>query len=91
MNNLATVIDAFGAHKAAMAELKKKEDELKAALADLAPGAYEGTLFRLSISKSERETLDMEAVREKLSPQFIRAHTNVTEVRTLRVSARKAA
>jgi hypothetical protein len=30
----------------------------------------------------------MKAVREKLTPQFITAHTNVTQVRTLRVVAR---
>jgi hypothetical protein len=42
----------------------------------------------LSISETVRETLDMEAVREKLSPQFIRAHTRETPVRTLKVVAR---
>jgi hypothetical protein len=32
----------------------------------------------------------MEAVREKLSPQFIRAHTKETHYTTVRVSARKS-
>ena len=67
---------------------KTKEDELKAALGDLDVGAYEGELFRLSISETDRETLDMKAVRAHLSRQFIAAHTNVTPVRTLKVSAR---
>lgn len=86
--NLTATIDALGALKAQIAELTKQEKALKVALGDLAPGAYEGELFRLSISDSVRCTLDMDAVREKLSPQFITAHTRETEVRTLKVSAR---
>jgi hypothetical protein len=88
MTNLEKTIDDLGTLKAAIAELETQEKALKAALADLAPGAYEGTLYRLSISESERSTLDMKAVREKLSPQFISAHTTITAVRTHKVSAR---
>jgi len=86
--NLTATIDALGALKAQIADLELQEKALKKALADIAPGAYEGELFRLSISQSVRCTLDMDAVREKLSPQFIAAHTRETEVRTLKVSAR---
>jgi hypothetical protein len=86
---LVQAIDMFGLLKAEIAERELKLKALKKACFDKMPvGAYEGELYRLSISESERETLDMEAVRAKLSPQFIAAHTNVTEVRTLRVSAR---
>ena len=87
-SNLTKIIDDLGALKARIADLEAQEKALKQALADLSPGAYEGELFRLSISESERETLDMKAVREHLSRQFIQAHTNVTPVRTLRVVAR---
>ena len=86
--NLTATIDALGTLKAQIAELQLQEKALKANLADLTPGAYEGEQFRLSISVAERETLDMEAVRAHLSRQFIAAHTNVKEVRTVRVSAR---
>lgn len=86
--NLTATIDALGALKAEIAKLELQEKALKKALADLAPGAYEGELFRLAISQSTRCTLDMDAVREKLSPQFIAAHTRETDVRTLKVSAR---
>jgi hypothetical protein len=88
MTNLSKIIDDLGALKARIADLETQEKALKQALADLTPGAYEGDLFRLSVSESERETLDMKAVREHLSRQFIAAHTNVTSVRTLRVAAR---
>ena len=72
--NLSALIDQYGM--------------LKAQIADLGPGAYEGDMFRLTISEGTRETLDMEAVRAHLSRQFIQAHTNVAETRTLRVVAR---
>jgi hypothetical protein len=87
-SNLSATIDALGDIKAQIADLTAKEKALKDALADLTPGAYEGELFRLSISQSDRDNLDMKAVREKLSDQFIRAHTTTTTVRSLRVSAR---
>lgn len=83
-----TAIDELGLLKAQIAELLAQEKVLKDRLGDLTPGSYEADYYRLSISESERETLDMDAVREKLSPQFIRAHTRVTNVRTLRVVAR---
>lgn len=87
--NLTATIDALGDVKARLADLLAEEKALKDALAELPAGAYEGERFRLSISVSDRDTLDMEAVREKLSAQFIRAHTTTTSVRALRVSARK--
>jgi len=88
MTNLSKIIDDLGTLKAQIADLELQEKALKAALQDLPAGAYEGELFRLSISQSERETLDMAAVREHLSRQFIQAHTRVTPVRTVKVSAR---
>lgn len=90
-SNLTSTIDALGALKAQLAELQRQEKELRDVLIENGPGAYEGELFRVTVSESERETLDMEAVREKLSPQFIRAHTRVTPVVMVRVVARKAA
>jgi hypothetical protein len=89
ISNLAITIDALGELKARIADLQEQEKALKDALGDLEPGPYDGQRYRLSVSVSDRETLDMDAVREKLSPQFIRAHTNVTSVRALRVTARK--
>jgi len=88
--NLRSTIDALGMLKAEIASLLADEAKLKASLGDLPPGAYDGDMYRLSISEGTRETLDMEAVRNHLSRQFIQAHTNVTETRTLRVAARKS-
>lgn len=93
--NLTTIIDQFGALKAQMAELDRQEKALKEALAELEPGAYEGDLFRLTISASERTGQDKafkarveELIEEHLSAQYITAHTTRTEVRTHKVTAR---
>lgn len=83
------LIDRLGELKAKIAELQSEEKALKTEIINLGEGAHDGDLFRATVSFSERETLDMEAVREKLSPQFIRAHTNLTPVTTVRVVARK--
>ena len=88
MSNKATVIDRLGHLKAQLAELLSEEKTLKTSIIDMGVGAHEGELFRVTVSESERETLDMEAVRGKLTPQFIRAHTIVTDVVTVRVTSR---
>lgn len=86
---LSSVIDELGALKAQIADLEKKESILKKSIIDSGVRVFEGDLFRVTVSVSERENLDMEAVRNKLSPQFLAAHTTVKEVTTLRVTARK--
>jgi hypothetical protein len=83
-------VDLMGQLKAQMATLDNDYDKLKSLmLEDGGVGAFEGETFRVTISITSRETLDMEAVRNHLSPQFIRAHTRVTESPTVRVTARK--
>lgn len=83
-------IDRMGQLKAQMASLDTEYDKLKATLVEeVGVGAFEGEMFRVSVSVSFRETLDMEAVRNHLSPKFIRAHTKVSETTTVRVTARK--
>lgn len=87
---IAANVDRLGFLAAQMApykdEYKALCDKMKAECGD---GEYEGNVFRAAIFTTDRETLDMEAVRAKLSPQFIRANTNVTPVTTCKVSARK--
>jgi hypothetical protein len=86
--NIATAIDQLGALKAQIAELERRENELKAILIEMGDGAYEGDVFRVTVSTADREYLDQKAVREKLSPQFIRAHTTVKSVTTVKVTTR---
>jgi hypothetical protein len=91
IEQLQIPIDELGWIKAQIADLVKREEALKVRIVTLGPGAHEGRLFRATVTESVRETLDMEAVRAKLSPQFIRAHTRETPVTTVRVVARTAA
>jgi hypothetical protein len=87
--SLEAQIDALGQLKAQIADLESQESKLKKAITGAGAGAYEGSLFRVTVTISSRETLDMEAVRKHLSPQFIRAHTRASETTTVRVTARK--
>ena len=91
MSNLASTIDRLGVLKAQMAELATEEKALKAVIIDHGPGAYEGELFRATVSESERATLDMDAVRAKLSPRLCAVRTrelNVSMLRTERPAMR---
>jgi len=81
--------DRLGEIKAQIADLEKIEKKLKEDLVATGIKVGEGSLFRVTVTTGTRESLDMEAVKEKLSPQFIRANTKTTEYTTVRVSARK--
>lgn len=93
--NLSTTIDGLGEVRAQIADLELQEKALKEALKELEPGAYEGELFRLVITTPERTFRDddfkeaiEELIEEHFSRQYIKAHTSVRPIRTLRVSAR---
>lgn len=87
-NNLSPLADEFGRLKAKAAEIEQRLGELKVEIVASGHDAIEGDLFRVTVSQAERQTLDMAAVREKLSPQFIAKHTNVTVVTSVRCVAR---
>lgn len=81
-------VDALGVLKSKIADLQIQEKEIRDRLIARGVGSYEGQLFRATIYQSDRETLDLVAVRRKLTARFIKAHTCVTEVITVRVLAR---
>jgi len=86
---LAAAVDAIGALKAQIAPLEAKLKALQAQLKAVGDGRYEGLLYDATVFTSERSSLDLDAVREKLSVQFITAHTKVSEVVTVKVTAKK--
>lgn len=90
MSNIGPLIDDYGLLKAQMADLEAKMKPLHEQIVAQGEGAYEGTFYRVTVSKSERANLDSKAVRKKLSRQFIRANTTYTPVTTVRVSGRTA-
>lgn len=91
MSNTAKLIDDYGLLCAQIADLELKKKALNKQIVELGVGAHEGDFFRVTVTKSTRCTLDMDAVREKLSRQFIQANTKETEVTTVRGSLRSAA
>jgi hypothetical protein len=84
------IVDRLGTLKAKMSDLAIEYDNLKGLLEDQGPGAYEGVLYRATVSTYDRHTLDMEAVKEHLSYQFLTAHTHTKEVTKVNVVARNA-
>ena len=83
-------IDALGEVKAQIANLEAQEKALRDQIAARGEGAYEGELFRASVSITERESIDWKAIAAKLEPsrQLITAHTSAKEVTTVRVVSR---
>jgi hypothetical protein len=88
---ISELVDKIGLLKAQLAPL---EDVLKADLNKLkghGPDRYQGKLYEVNVFEVTSSRLDMEAVRAKLSPQFIAAHTTTSTTLTAKVSARKSA
>ena len=90
MTNLTTTIDALGTLQVEIAKLEARAKMLKDMLIEAGPGSYEGEKFKVTVTQaSTREQLDMKAVRAKLSPQFLTAHTAIVRISpSVRVSAR---
>jgi hypothetical protein len=98
VSNLSATIDGYGELKALIAQLDIKKKEMEASMADLPAGAYEGELFRLTISDCTRESPDavlkaqldevVEKFRSNLSYQYLSKHTKVTSYRVHKPTAR---
>lgn len=85
--NLQRTIDALGVVRGQIEELKKREQELRDIIASFGEGIYEGEEYSATVSVFLRENLDLEAVRRKLSPQWLRAHTLRQTIKNVRVEA----
>ena len=85
----AVIVDELGTLKAQIATLTEREKLLKATLTASGFAALEGNLYRAAITWTERATLDGDAVRALLTEEQVRQCTKVTEVMSVRVSARK--
>lgn len=81
------VVDQIVALDKEIKVLSDKQKELKEILKKSGAGVYSGSNHVATVSQVERKTLDMAAVREKLSAQFIRAHTNVSSYFTIKLKA----
>ena len=77
-----STVDQIAELSAQICYLNEEKKALIESLKAEGAGRYCGTEHYLQVSVSERATLDPVAVRNKLSRQFIAAHTRVTEVVT---------
>jgi|TARA_R100000773_G_scaffold43217_1_gene41353 hypothetical protein len=82
--NQATV-DSIAELRAEKARLTEIENRLMENLKTQGVGTYNGTEHYITVSEAERNTLDMKAVRKKLSRQFISANTKVTSYITAKI------
>lgn len=85
---ITALVDKIGNLKATLApQLEQLDADLKI-LKAMGVERYIGDKFEVNVFDKTDSRLDMEAVREKLSPQFIAAHTTTKIVRTAKVAAR---
>lgn len=68
---IATLIDTFGQAKAATAEAKGVEDSIKGDILALGDGAYEGRLFRVTVTTTERRSTSAEALAKLLAARGV--------------------
>ena len=87
-HNIAPLVDEFGALKAQIAALEAKETAVRKQLVALGLGTYVGKNYVVKISEGSRDNLDMTAVRDHLSAQFVRAHTTTSTFPVLHCKAK---
>jgi hypothetical protein len=82
------IIDTLGLIRKEIEKLEIKESKVRdKVIARYGEGYFEGDNFSAAIIVADRGNLDMKAVRAKLSPRFIKAHTTIQEVTTVRTAA----
>lgn len=90
---LAAKVDQLGAMQAAMADMKRKADQLRTELEDAGLDNIEGQLYRVNFAQVAGSALtNWRAIAERLkaSPQLIRAYTKTGEPSTrMTVKARQ--
>jgi hypothetical protein len=72
--------DRMGAIKIVLAQLEREQAEIKQQFIDHGLAQYDGQDYRVTLTETVRHTLDMKAVRAKLSKAWQEAHTNTTHV-----------
>jgi len=85
---LGRLVDQYGELSAQIAELEKVKQEIRVLLSNSVQTSAEGELFRVTVSMVRRETMDMEAVRQVLSPEFLAQFTKTTTSVAVRCTAK---
>jgi hypothetical protein len=89
--SLGEIVDQLGHAKAEAAEIKAREDALKAELIARGVTECEGMLFRATVSEAARWTLDATAIRAEMGDAWCDKRSKVASVTSVRVSARTVA
>jgi predicted nucleic acid-binding Zn-ribbon protein len=87
MSNINTLADRYAQIKAESEAINKKLEALKAEIKELGVEEIVGDHFTVTVSLSERLTLDQKKVKEILTPAQIAACNSVALVTTIRVKA----
>ena len=85
-----STIDKIGTLRASIADLQAELKELETLAKGEGDGAYEGDLFRITISTSDRKTVAWKKIADKMgaSNQMIAGNTSLTQVTALRCSSK---
>jgi hypothetical protein len=85
--SLGQLADSFGELNAQLREFEKRRDALRQAILDRAPkDEVIGQRFSVTINTTTRTSLDLDAVREKLGPEWIARHSKAATITSLRAS-----
>jgi hypothetical protein len=86
--SIGELVDQLGHVRAEAAEVKAREDALRAELISRGVESAEGVLFRATVSDNTRWMLDAARIREEMGELWCTSHSKVSTVTTLRVTAR---
>jgi hypothetical protein len=87
--SIGEIIDHLGHAKAEAAEIKTREDALKAELIARGISEAEGMLFRVTVTEAARWTLDTDRVKAEMGAPWYEARCKVGMSTTVRVSTRR--
>ncbi|HLJ18974.1 MAG TPA: hypothetical protein VKU84_02185 [Stellaceae bacterium] len=82
------LVDELGALKADLANLKSREDAIRAELIGRGVTEAEGALFRATITEATRWTLDTDRVKAEMGQAWYEGRCKIGTATTVRVSAR---
>jgi len=88
---LAYQADQLGKLRAQVKDLQDRAKDLEASLKESGESVIDGAAFHITVSRSERTTVDWKGIAAKLNPsrQLVTAHSTTKETCTLRVGAHK--
>lgn len=86
MSKLQNLVDVLGDINAQIKSLEDRASDIKKQI--IKSGEYQivGDTFTATVVSTHRSQLDLDAVRSKLSVQFLTAHTREFDVQSVRVS-----